>query len=224
MENFRQKVLRAKANREIIDEEEEKKQFYDEAFGEDVWPNIEKMYEQAEALYKKEEAKQSMKTINARKQAMRAKKPEFKELMLNVLQHSNRHSLYLRLTFWINKLIKLMFKPRQESASHESLNFDLQGVSKMQVKSVVIFLRYMQDVVDRLINMKVSSVEDFEWQYKLKTNWNADNEGEVQCGGWKMQMGYEYLSTKPRMMMMPLTERYFVFIASSLREKNAVMF
>jgi hypothetical protein len=94
----------------------------------------------------------------------------------------------------------------------------------MQVKSVVIFLRYMQDVVDRLINMKVSSVDDFEWQYKLKTNWNADNEGEVQCGGWKMQMGYEYLSTKPRMMMMPLTERYFVFIASSLREKNAVMF
>ena len=61
----------------------------------------------------------------------------------------------------------------------------------MQVKSLVIFLRYMQDVVDRLINMKVSDVNDFEWQYKLKTNWNADDEGEVQCGGWKMQMGYE---------------------------------
>jgi hypothetical protein len=182
------------------------------------------VYEAAETIYKKEEAKQSMKTINARAQAIRAKKPEYKELMLNVLQHSNRHSLYLRLTFWINKLIKLTFKPKRESASHESLNFSVQGVSNMQVKSLVIFLRYMQDVVDRLINMKVSDVNDFEWQYKLKTNWNADDEGEVQCGGWKMQMGYEYLSTRPRMMMMPLTERYFVFIASSLREKNAVMF
>jgi len=127
-----------------------------------------------------------MKTINARAQAIRAKKPEYKELMLNVLQHSNRQSLYLRLTFWINKLIKLTFKPRKESAGYESLNFSVQGVSNMQVKSIVIFLRYMQDVVDRLINMKVSDVNDFEWQYKLKTNWNADDEGEVQCGGWKM--------------------------------------
>ena len=160
-----------------------------------------------------------MKTINARAQAIRAKKPEYKELMLNVLQHSNRHSLYLRLTFWINKLIKLTFKPKRESASHESLNFFVQGVSYMQVKSLVIFSRYIQDLVDRLINMKVSDVNDFEWQYKLKTNWNADDEGEVQCGGWKMQMGYEYLSTRPRMMMMPLTERYFVFIASSLGKR-----
>ena len=45
IENFRQKVLRAKASREPMDEEEEKKQFYDEAFGEDVWPNIEKIYD-----------------------------------------------------------------------------------------------------------------------------------------------------------------------------------
>ena len=42
----------------------------------------------------------------------------------------------------------------------------------MQIKNIVLFLRYMQDMVERLINMKVSTTDDFEWQYKLKTNWN----------------------------------------------------
>ena len=39
-----------------------------------------------------------------------------------------------------------------------------------------------------------------------------------------MQMGYEYLSNSQRLMLMPVTERYFVFIASSLREKSSIMF
>jgi len=39
-----------------------------------------------------------------------------------------------------------------------------------------------------------------------------------------MQMGYEYLASQNRILIMPCTERYFLFIASSLREKNAIMF
>lgn len=82
----------------------------------------------------------------------------------------------------------------------------------------------MQDVVDRIINLHVHSTEDFEWQYKLKTQWDSEDHGKVACGGWSMRMGYEYLGSSQRLLMMPITERYFVFIASSLREKNAVMF
>jgi hypothetical protein len=33
----------------------------------------------------------------------------------------------------------------------------------MQIKNIVLFLRYMQDMVERLINMKVSTADDFEW-------------------------------------------------------------
>jgi len=43
----------------------------------------------------------------------------------------------------------------------------------------VLFLRYMQDMICRLIDLKVQAADDFEWQYKLKTNWNSNDEGEV---------------------------------------------
>lgn len=218
-ENFRQKIIRAKKLREPIDEEEERKQFNDEAFGEGMWPTVEKHYEEAEMNYRRTESRQS-----STHKKTKINKPEYKEVFLKILQHNNKHSLFLRLTFWINKMVKLMFKSKQEGPGHETLNFDPQGVSKRQIKTVVIFLKYMQDLIHRLIDLKVQQVDDFEWQFKLKTNWNSNDEGEVQCGGWNMQMGYEYLSSQNRIILMPCTERYFVFIASALREKNAVMF
>ena len=79
-------------------------------------------------------------------------------------------------------------------------------------------------MVDRLIKMKVTERSDFEWQSKMRTNWTQDDEGTVQCGGWQMNMGYEYLGTNNRLSISPLTERYFVYMASSLREKSSVMF
>jgi len=91
------------------------------------------------------------------------RKAEWKEQMLNILQHPNKHSLFLRITFWINKMVKLIYRPKRETEDHESLNFELQGVQKMQLKSIVIFLRYMQDLVERLINLRVSTNHDFEW-------------------------------------------------------------
>lgn len=91
------------------------------------------------------------------------RKAEWKEQMLNILQHPNKHSLFLRITFWINKMVKLIYRHKRETEDHESLNFELQGVQKMQLKSIVIFLRYMQDLVERLINLRVSTNHDFEW-------------------------------------------------------------
>ena len=76
----------------------------------------------------------------------------------------------------------------------------------------------------RLIEAKVTDASDFEWQAKLRTSWGADDEGSVQCGGGSMGLGYEYLGTYNRLAIAPLTERYFVYMASSLREKSSVMF
>ena len=113
--------------------------------------------------------------------------------------------------------------PKQERYNKPSMNFELQGVQKLQIKSVILFLKFQQEILERLINMQVSEAHDFEWQSKFKTRWTTEDEGQVACGGWEMSLGYEYLGTSNRLLMSPLTDRYFVYISSSLREKSSVM-
>jgi len=64
------------------------------------------------------------------------------------------------------------------------MNFEMLGVHRMQIKSIILFLKYLQDLVDRLTKAKVTDVNDFEWQSKLRAGWSLDDEGIVQCGGW----------------------------------------
>ena len=154
----------------------------------------------------------------------KTRKPDFKTDVLNCLQYKGLSNLWLRIAFWINKCIQLLHKPTQERYDRPRLNFELLGVNKMHIKSVILFLKYQQEMVERLEASKVTDVKDFEWESKLRTNWSPDDEGIVQCGGWTMGMGYEYLGTYNRLAIAPLTERYFVFMASSLREKSSVMF
>ena len=59
--------------------------------------------------------------------------------------------------------------PKQERYNKPVMNFELQGVQKIQIKSIILFLKYQQEMVDRMINMKVQEANDFEWQSKFKT-------------------------------------------------------
>lgn len=86
-----------------------------------------------------------------------------------------------------------------------------------------MFLKYQQEMVERLLGMKVDNDKDFEWASKFKTVWSVDDEARVECGGWSMNLGYEYLGTQNRLLITPLTERYFVYLSSALREKSSVM-
>lgn len=153
-----------------------------------------------------------------------SKKPDYKEQVLNTLQYKGLPSLWLRLAFWVNKCIQLIHRPKQERYDKPILNFEILGVHRMQIKSIILFLKYLQDMVDRLVKSKVSDVKDFEWQSKMRASWSLEDDGIIQCGGWQMNMGYEYLGTTNRLMIVPITERYFVFMSSSLREKSSVMF
>jgi hypothetical protein len=49
--------------------------------------------------------------------------------------------------------------------------------------------------------------------------WTAENEAQAVCGGWTLNLGHEYLGTNQRLFINPLTSRYFVFMASALRDK-----
>lgn len=132
-------------------------------------------------------------------------------------------SLYLRLQFWIHKLIKLMFAPKQKLTDSIKREISLPGVSMLHIKAILLFLRHQQEIVQDLISHKVNDIIDFEWQSKIKLIWTGTNDAEAVCGGWNQRFGYEYFGTQQRLMITPLTQRYFVFIASALRERSSVM-
>ena len=74
---------------------------------------------------------------------------------MQVLQHRGLHSMWLRMAFWVNKFLGILHMPKQESYDKDVMKFELMGVQKLQIASVILFLKYQQEMVERLQSMKV---------------------------------------------------------------------
>jgi len=96
--------------------------------------------------------------------------------VLNILQHKALESLFLRLQFWINKMMKLLYTPKQHYKEGARKVVEMPGIAKQRIKSIVLFLRHQQEIVDTLIRLQVANVNDFEWQAKLRLTWSAEFE------------------------------------------------
>ena len=48
----------------------------------------------------------------------------------------------------------------------------------MNLKTMVLFLKHQQELVDNLINYKVDKPNDFEWMSKLRMSWKKTVQGE----------------------------------------------
>ena len=115
--------------------------FLDDCFGENV--QIEARLEEAHAAMKRDEAKNAAKVLGFKnKFSNNTRKADYKEFVIQVMQHRGLNSLYLRIAFWINKLITIIYRPKQERHDKPQMNFELQGVQKLQLKNQVIFLKF----------------------------------------------------------------------------------
>ena len=132
----------------------------------------------------------------------------------------------LRVHFWINQVIKSLYRNLgglREKQLHTEIV--LHSIQQMVMKSIVAFLLYQRDIIDVLMSKNVSEIDDFEWQSQIRLYWTGSEPFcKVLCGGWQACQQNEYLGSLPRLTLTPLTNRYFVFISSALREKSAVLF
>ena len=98
----------------------------------------------------------------------------------------------------------------------------------MVMRNVILYLIHQRDSIDKMITLDIHDKNDFEWLSKVKVMWNEDDTDlsgpVIQCGGWQQQMGTEYLGSTQRLPLSPLTDRYYVFLSSALREKSGVLF
>lgn len=102
-------VKKRPTNAPEIDIDEQQLLFLDDCFGEQS--NVEVLLEEAIGIMKKDETRMLL-AMMAKKNSMLIRRPDYKETVLNVIQHKGLHSLFLRLQYWINKLMKLLYTPK----------------------------------------------------------------------------------------------------------------
>lgn len=138
--------------------------------------------------------------------------------MMKILQGKNYRGLFLRLQFWINQVTKSL-QADQETKQR------MTQVHLMSLRSLVFFLCYQREIVGSLLEKQVYNTEDFEWQKHFRVYWRADdNLTKIECGGLNLMQNWEYLGSNYRFLCTPLTSKYFLFMACSLRESSSVMF
>jgi dynein heavy chain len=131
-------------------------------------------------------------------------------------------------TFWTQQVTEAI----QDSASnglqklHATLNSQLQElvalirtdispVARLVLEQLIVIEVHARDVVQRLIEHKVSNVNDFEWMSQLRYYWEADDL-IVKIVNARFKYGYEYLGNTGRLVITPLTDRCYLTLAMAM--------
>ena len=128
--------------------------------------------------------------------------------------------LRLRIMIWISLLSKTITKHKSTSISypHPVLRCKI-------VENTTLLLNYMKEIVDELEDKKVQAANSYDWQKHIRITWNGDEQAcKVEIGAFTVQQQNEYLGHNARYCFLyPLTEKIFVNISSSLREKSGIV-
>jgi len=122
------------------------------------------------------------------------KRPEYKDYVMEVLGQQSFYGIFLRILFWVNKIIRSLGEERRSDWQDKGIDFSLTGAQKMVMRNVILYLLHQRDSIDKMITLDIHDKNDFEWLSKVKVVWNEPEDGEgrsfldgpvVQCGGWQ---------------------------------------
>lgn len=78
----------------------------------------------------------------------------------------------------------------------------------MQWKYIVLVVFEARDIVQNLHSLNVSNIRDFNWVSQLRY-YNKDSKTTVSMITTTLDYGNEYLGNTPRLVITPLTDRYY---------------
>jgi dynein heavy chain len=79
---------------------------------------------------------------------------------------------------------------------------------------------HCRDVIEKLIQEKVSRIDEFQWQSQLKAYWNKEkSDSHLNVCDAEFWYGYEYLGNGDRLVVTPLTDRIYVTATQALHLK-----
>ncbi|TKS70983.1 Dynein heavy chain 1, axonemal [Collichthys lucidus] len=94
-------------------------------------------------------------------------------------------------------------------------------LSKMQravMSALIVIEVHAKDVAAKLMEQKVSSVNDFEWISQLRYYW-AKDDLYIRAVNAEFLYGYEYLGNSGRLVITPLTDRCYLTLTGALHLK-----
>jgi dynein heavy chain, axonemal len=83
---------------------------------------------------------------------------------------------------------------------------------------VIVIELLHRDILDKLIKFSCSSVDDFDWNSRLRIYWDKDSdECIIKQSTHQVMYGYEYIGNTPRMIVSPATERCITSSIAAIR-------
>ncbi|KAL4470156.1 hypothetical protein ABPG72_009081 [Tetrahymena utriculariae] len=97
---------------------------------------------------------------------------------------------------------------------------DLSSLHRKIIVALITTDVHNRDIVERLANLSIESVTDFNWQQQLRYYWDErQDDCVINQVTAKIIYGYEYLGATSRLVITPLTDRCWITITSALENK-----
>lgn len=94
---------------------------------------------------------------------------------------------------------------------------NLDKPTRQKVMCAITLDAHNRDVQERLVNEKVTTKDEFQWQSMLKCYWiEEQDDAQMHIADARFWYGYEYLGNGPRLVVTPLTDRIYVTATQAL--------
>jgi dynein heavy chain len=91
---------------------------------------------------------------------------------------------------------------------------------RVKVMCMITMDTHSRDIIEILLNERVKTPDEFQWQAQLKAYWNMERDDcNLRITDASFWYGYEYLGNGARLVVTPLTDRIYVTATQALHLK-----